>query len=389
MRTPALVSSIILVCSISFLSPPPAGAQGCTLGLPASIENALNSLLLGACGRHDTCWRTRNPCGGPYLGIGWKASCDLQFLADLSAVCVAATSILSFPNPYYSNSDDFLTACETGASAAYAGVSAALPIWYSTQCTNGCNRDACQASGIHFPDSCCPTVPICECFDDLDCNFLPPPEWGTWECRFCECLLMNSPLVLHLPDYLSTDPGNSQDWWREGLCGPEGPSTCLDWRGDGNITCSAWTAPESDVAFVVTLSGDDMMLLGAGLSVRAEPWRHFFGNVTKGPEGDFPFANGFQALAAHCGQDPGSEIDLTECGLSLHVWADRSGDGNIDPDELLEFQDLGVEFLGDVRKTGKQDKCGNTLAAESHATCSGHPGTCGTWLDVFFEARWP
>jgi len=57
--------------------------------------------------------------------------------------------------------------------------------------------------------------------------------------------------------------------------------------------------------------------------------------------------------------------------------------------ELIEFQDLGVEGLGDLRQTGKADRCGNTFPAESHATCSDRPGTCGTWLDVFFESRYP
>ena len=391
MRVPAVLFLTALICALSLAGPPPASAQGCTLGLPASIENALDSLLLGACDRHDACWRTRNPCGGPYLGAGWKADCDLQFFADLNGVCLAATTILAFPNPDFANVADFLEACEAGALAAYAGVSAAFPIWHGTQCSIGCNRDACQAIGLPLPSYCCPSFPICECFDDLDCNFLPTPEWGTWECLACWCILTNSPLVLYLPDYFSTERGGGREWWREDLCGPEEPTICLDWSGDGNLTCTAWIAPESEIAFVVTLSDDDTLLLAAGLSVRAEPWRQFFGNVTKGPEGDFPFAHGFEALAAHCGQnlETSSEIDLIECGLSLHVWADRSGDGNLDPDELLEFQDLGVESLGDVRKTGKTDKCGNTLPAESHATCSDHPGTCGTWLDVFFESRWP
>lgn len=232
-------------------------------------------------------------------------------------------------------------------------------------------------------------MPPCQCFADWMCDFLPDPGFGTYRCMGCYCLLSDSPLVLHLPDYFSSEQGGGQNWWREGFCGPEEAIVCLDWRGDGNVTCNAWTDAESEVAFVVTLSDDDTLLLASGVSVRAEPWRHFFGNVTKGPEGDFPFAHGFEALAAHCGQETDSEIDLTECGSSLYVWADYSGDGNLDPAELLEFEDLGVESLGGVRKTGKKDKCGNTFPAESHAKCSGQPGKCGTWLDVFFESRWP
>lgn len=387
MKVPTVLVSAALLFALGLAGPPPASAS-CTLGLPTDIENALDSLLLGACNRHDACWQTRNPCGGPYLGAGWKANCDLAFFGDLLGVCAAATAILAFPNPSFANAADFLSDCEAGAAAAYAGVSAAFPAWYNTQCTNGCNLDACGAiPGVSLPPGCCAN---CQCFSDSMCGFLPEPDWGTWECVACRCELTNTPLVLHLPDYFSTG-GGGQNWWKEGFCGPEGPTICLDWTGNGDLTCTAWTAPESEVAFVVSLSNDDFLLLAAGLPVRAEPWRHFFGNVTKGPEGDFPFAHGFEALAAHCGQDPeaNSEIDLTECGLSLYVWVDHSGDGNLHPDELLEFQDLGVESLGNVRKTGKKDKCGNTFPAESHAICFDHPGKCGTWLDVFFESRPP
>lgn len=131
-----------------------------------------------------------------------------------------------------------------------------------------------------------------------------------------------------------------------------------------------------------------MLSLADGVPVLAEPWRHFFGNVTMGSEGDFPFAHGFEALAARCNQDPdASRLDLTECGHSLYAWADRSGDGIISPEELVELSYLGIEFIGGVRTTDKTDKCGNTFAFESHATCVDRPGRCGTWLDVFFEPR--
>lgn len=108
-----------------------------------------------------------------------------------------------------------------------------------------------------------------------------------------------------------------------------------------------------------------------------------------GPEGDFPYAHGFEALAAHCGLDSEttSEIDFAECGSSLHVWSDLDGDGDIEPNELLALGDLGVQSLGDVRQTGKQDACGNLLPYEAHATCTGRNGKCGTWLDVFFVRR--
>lgn len=252
-----------------------------------------------------------------------------------------------------------------------------------------------------------PPPPItCVCSNPQDCEdrYGPPPEGGRWDCiGNCICRPNLSPLVLHLPDYYLAGGGN-QSWWRKGFCTPETPTICLDWAGNGNVACTEWTAPETDIAFVVALSHDDRIRLFEGSSVDAQPWRHFFGNVTMGPEGDFPYEHGFEALAAHCGMDPKSttKIDFTapsrakpgirektipiaECGQSLHVWADRSRDGIISFDELLEFQDLGIESLSDVRETGKEDKCGNTFPFESHATCS--DGKCGMWLDVFFVPR--
>lgn len=383
--TPLVVTA--LLCALVLTSPVPANAQGCTLGLPNSIENALNSLLLGACNRHDACWRTLNPCGGPYLGLGWKAQCDLAFLADLTAVCVAATAIISFPNSHFPDADEFLEDCETGAAAAYAGVSAAIPIWWGSQCAFGCNANTCASLGAPLPSYCCPAFPPCECWSDQDCDYLPPPsEWGTWECLGCMCIPTNSPLVLHLPDYLPIKAAGG-DWWRQGFCGPEAPTVCLDWRDEGNLTCTGWTAPETDVAFLVTLNEEDTLFLAVGQSVRAEPWRHMFGNVTKGSAGDFPYAHGFEALAAFCGQDPddGVALDLGECGERLYAWVDRSADGRIEAAELVEFSRLGISSLGNVRATDKMDKCGNTFPAESHALCAGRK--CGTWLDVFFESR--
>jgi len=381
MRIPTPLIITGLLCALALASPVPANAQGCTLGLPSSVENALDDLLDGACGRHDDCWRTHNPCGGPYLGLGWKAACDLDFLADLTAVCAAGTMRIFFPHPNYSSAEEFLEACETGAAAAYAGVSAAFPMWWSTQCENGCNQDACIIVGEWLPSQCCSVAPRRLCVFSTDC--LPG-----WECILSRCSPMNSPLVIYLPDYLPIE-GHGQSWWTEGFCGPEAPTVCLDWRDQGSLTCTEWTIPKSEVAFVVTLNDVDMLLLAAGQSVRAEPWRHFFGNVTKGPAGDFPFGHGFEALAAYCGHDPDDtvEIDLTECGASLYAWADRSGDGRLDLDELVAFQELGISSLGNVRSTDKQDKCGNTFPVESHALCADRPGKCGTWLDVFFDSR--
>jgi hypothetical protein len=366
--------------------------------VPGWLANGLDTIFVGACDRHDLCWGQCNGPNPPYLGIGHKLSCDAQFLAEMEAVCLAVSAVLTYPVGEADNADEFLDICTDVAASFYAIVSVNVPSYWNSQCTNGCNPDACTIRGLSLPAACgngqCytnpppPPPPTCECYSDWDCEYLPPPEWGTWVCGFCECLLFYSPLVIHLPDYYLAG-GGSKNWWREGFCTPEAPTVCLDWSGSGNFTCTSWLAPESDIAFVVSLSEDDLLLLANGLDVPAEPWRHFFGNVTKGPEGDFPYANGFEALAAHCGLAPEatSEIDFAECGSSLRVWNDLDGNGDIAPDELLELGDLGIQSLGDVRKTGKRDTCGNILPYEAHATCAGRSGKCGTWLDVFFVQR--
>ena len=229
--------------------------------------------------------------------------------------------------------------------------------------------------------------PICECSFASDCVNLYPTGQGTWSCVGCQCLLLNSPLVLYLPDYFTT--GESESWWEDSFCGLEAPTVCLDWKGNGQVSCNTWTKPESEVAFVVTLSAGDLQVISGGLSVRVEPWRHLFGNVTIGPGGGFPFEHGFAALAAYCQTDllRRSSIDFSECEQVLHVWEDRSGDGNIDPHEIFKLADLDIDDLGDIQETRKRDSCGNQFPFESHATCAGKPGRCGVWLDVFFEPR--
>lgn len=406
-KTPSSFAALPML-ALLFLLPMAQVAEaqipnGCgTPDVPGWLANGLDTIFVGACDRHDLCWGQCNGPDPPFLGLGHKLSCDAQFLAEMEAVCLAVSATLAYPVGEADNADEFLEICTEVAATFYAIVSANVPGYWTSQCKNGCNPDACATVGLSLPTACgaglcytdppppsSPPPPSCECFDDFDCQFLPPPEFGRWVCRFCECIETEySPLVLHLPDYFSTR-GENQNWWREGFCSPGGPTVCLDWSGNGEVVCNSWVALESDLAFVVSLSEVDIVRLVTGLPVRAEPWRHFFGNITMGPEGDFPYVHGFEALAAHCGLEPEttSEIDFAECGSSLYVWGDLDGDGDIEHNELLELGDLGVQSLGVVRQTGKQDRCGNLLPYEAHATCTGRNGKCGTWLDVFFVRR--
>lgn len=239
---------------------------------------------------------------------------------------------------------------------------------------------------------CYDIQPTCECTTPEECHakYGDPPEGGRWLCQAdCRCMPSESPLVLHLPDYREQG-STGQAWWREGFCTSTSPTVCLDWSNSGELTCTGWPSAESEIAFVVALGESDKFSLAYGLSVPVEPWRHFFGNITMGPRGGFPFAHGFEALAANCGEHASeslSEIDLDLCEPSLQAWRDRNADGVIDPRELLDVAELGIEALGDYRETGKRDGCGNVLPYESAATCAGSEGRCGVWLDVFFVPR--
>ncbi len=205
-------------------------------------------------------------------------------------------------------------------------------------------------------------------------------EGAQYSCSNGFCVAV-SPLVIYLPDYTST-LRSPQSWWRD-LCDADAPPVCLDWRGDGNITCTGWTAPDNeDIGFITALGEEELASLASG-PLTVEPSRHLFGNVTRGLLGDFPYQHGFDALAAYCGQSGVSEIDLSSCGERLFVWVD-DGDGAIAAGELRPFGALGIQSLGQVRKVGKGDKCGNRDLFESHAKCLGRPGQCGTWVDIFF-----
>lgn len=227
-----------------------------------------------------------------------------------------------------------------------------------------------------------------ECIWDWHCNSgitipgsLPLKfEGALYACQNYVCVTI-SPLLLYLPDY---DPSahKPQNWWQN-VCDPGAPPVCLDWWGNGTVTCTLWTSPDNQaIGFVATLSEEELAGLASN-PLPVEPSLHLFGNITRGPDGDFPHQNGFEALASFCGQAGASEIDLSSCGDRLVVWID-DGDAAIAAHELRQFDELHIQSLGQVRAVGKRDQCGNSDLFESHAKCFDRPGRCGTWIDIFF-----
>lgn len=142
---------------------------GCSLNLPEIVEAGLDDALVGACTRHDQCWRAQGTCGGWNPGFAHKAQCDLAFYGDLNAVCTLTGAALRISGKPGHEVKEFLEDCSRAATAAYGGVSAALWTYAGNQCRYHCNPRMCDWRGWSLPQQCCQRDPSC-CDDDC------PPE---------------------------------------------------------------------------------------------------------------------------------------------------------------------------------------------------------------------
>ena len=143
----------LAVSALLLTLPAPATAQGvvgCSV-VPASwgvVQQGLDQLFFGACTRHDRCYRVCNPEGGPYVGFGYKSSCDAALYTELLLACETWSLILSFPNVEWVDQQAFLNECATYASYGYAAVSSyGVVVFLNGQCTYRCNAWACTQSG--------------------------------------------------------------------------------------------------------------------------------------------------------------------------------------------------------------------------------------------------
>lgn len=134
--------------SIAQGNPPP---DGCSLPLPDEAKEGLDDLVLKACTRHDQCWRTPSFCERPN-GFGLKAQCDALFLADLEAVCAAASWTMRAAGFPSDEVDEAWDDCSDAAFAMYAGVSVNLWTFAQRQCQlpilsryeGTCSPDMCE-----------------------------------------------------------------------------------------------------------------------------------------------------------------------------------------------------------------------------------------------------
>jgi len=161
------------------------------------------------------------------------------------------------------------------------------------------------------------------------------------------CVWINCPLLISLDN-------NASDYR---LTSAE-DGVLFDMFGSGLRRRMGWTAPDSDVAFIVRdLNGNGVIDSGAEL----------FGNGTKRPDGS-RFPNGFAALAALDANGDG-RIDARDPAFAeLQLWVDRNHNGISDPDELMSLTGAGIEVLYVASSPDVHvDRNGNKYFAKSSA----------------------
>ena len=158
----------------------PPHPNGCSVpGLPLWAAQGLDTIFLGACDQHDLCWAQCNGENPPFLGTGHKTSCDLQFLADMSAACLARSAQVALPLGDIDSIQEFIETCEGVAATFYAAVATPLTnaVFNTSQCLRGCNPNACTAVSLPLPATCGNGVGPGFCYLSANFNF----------CNFVNC----------------------------------------------------------------------------------------------------------------------------------------------------------------------------------------------------------
>jgi len=109
-RSVVLVLILLIAASSSVFAQPlePPWPNGCSVGAPAWVQQGIDGLFLGACDAHDRCWGQCNGQNPTFLDLGDKAQCDLRFLFDMEAACVAIAAVVALPLDGASSAEDFI-----------------------------------------------------------------------------------------------------------------------------------------------------------------------------------------------------------------------------------------------------------------------------------------
>ncbi|HEX3552495.1 MAG TPA: hypothetical protein VIA62_04620 [Thermoanaerobaculia bacterium] len=342
------------------------GYDGCSV-LPQSfpgrevLQESLDELLGGACGRHDTCYST---ClGGAFLQSR-KHTCDLVLLLELEDWCndsstrqeVAALGI---------SPDEFVRDCDAAMLAAYAGLQTPIAQAAYDAAQTAC--DNCVQSGGTWD----PTNDLCIPFNFGDgdggrgglgrCPDVDPATiancelGGWWEATLCLCLGDGaSPIIVDLTGngFRLTGAGNGVDF---------------DINGDGVKERLGWTRAGFDEAFLV---------LDRNQNGKIDDGTELFGNFTVQPPSRS--RNGFRALAMFDQPDMGGNGDgkLTAADLifsELRLWTDLNHDGVVGPLEMWSLADWGVvEIDLNYKRERRQDQFGNQFRYKAGVTFADH-----------------
>lgn len=350
------------------LAQTPGGVFGCSI-VPQSwsqVQQGLDTLFLGACTRHDLCYRTCNPIGGPYIGYSYKVGCDNQFAIDLLAACSAWALILSFPNIEWVDSNEFLNECADYAAYGYALVSTyGLIPYMENQCLEYCNGWACQQLGFgpntHDNFKCRQNChPYLNRSDLDDCDTRPWME-----------TCPQSPIGLDLQ-------GNGFK-----LSGPR-PPVYFDLDADGVADHTSWTRIETkDGLLVLDRNQDGMIENGVELFGTAAPLLL---------SGARPL-HGYEVLAEFddpiLGGNGDQVIDQYDAIFAhLGVWLDKNRDAVTQEGELVSLPEAGVEGISLAYfESDEEDQWGNEFKWWSPIYLD--DGRISTSVDIFFARQSP
>jgi hypothetical protein len=156
----------------------------------------------------------------------------------------------------------------------------------------------------------------------------------------------------------------------------------FDLRGNGRSSKFAWTAADSDDAWLV-LDRNGNGIIDDGTEL--------FGNFTEQPSSDTP--NGFIALAVFDGTEVGGNkdgrIDVNDGVFNrLRLWQDRDHDGNSLPSEFLTLSEAGVRSLGlDYSMADITDTYGNNFRYVADVRGEEASQVAPLMYDVFLSSR--